>query len=133
MTFLAALWRVELRALLALLACAVLMAIYIAADAALGTTYRSASAGAALVAFSGTLFFGLPLAAIYGAPLYVWLMRTSALTWPRVLLVGALPAVPGAFIDREMAPLILVCGVVVAGLTHGLVLLRPLTMRWSGP
>ena len=131
MTFWSALWRIELRTLLAVLAAAGLMAGYMFFDS-MRTSYTGTS-GWAWIGFAGTLVFGLPVAAIYGAPLYTYLHRTSSLSWPRVLLVGALPAAPMAVVDREVALLFLICGVFVAGLTHALVLLRPLTRHWSRP
>jgi hypothetical protein len=109
------------------------MAIYMAIDGTLNASYQSAAAGWAWIGFAGTIVFGLPAAALYGAPLYVFLMRNSTLTWPRVLLIGALPSAFIAIFDREMAPLFLICGVLVAAGTHMLTQLRPLTRRWSGP
>jgi hypothetical protein len=109
------------------------MAIYVAIDAILNVSYQSTTAGWAWIGFAGTMFFGLPIAALYGAPLYVFLMRNSTLTWPRILLVGALPSAFIVIFDREMALLFLISGVLVAAGTHFLMQLRPLTRRWSGP
>jgi hypothetical protein len=133
LTYWSTLWRIELRALLVVLVCAVLVAIYGAVDGVLNAPYQSAAANWAWIGFAGTMIFGFPVAALYGAPLYVFLMRNLALTWPRVLLVGALPSALVAILDREMAPLFLICGVFVAAGIHALSHLRPLTMRWSGP
>lgn len=133
MTFLSALWRIELRTLLAVLVCAILMAGYMAIDASLSSTNYSGVGGWAWIGFSGTIIFGLPVAALFGAPLYVFLMRRSALSWSRVLLIGTLPSVLIAILDREMAPPFLIGGMLVAGITHALTTVRPLTMRSSGP
>jgi hypothetical protein len=133
MTYWSALWRIELRILLAVLVCAMVMAVYMAIDASRSSTSYSAAGSWAWIGFTGTIIFGLPVAALFGGPLYALLMRSSALTWPRVLLVGAAPSAPIAFLDREMASLFLICGLFVAGATHALTLARPLTMRWSGP
>jgi hypothetical protein len=109
------------------------MAGYMAIDASLSSTNYSGAGGWAWIGFSGAIIFGLPVAALIGAPLYVFLMRRSALSWPRVLLIGALPSVLIAILDREMAPLLMIGGMLVAGITHVLTTVRPLPMRWSGP
>lgn len=129
MTFWQMLWRVELRALVALLICAFLMALYGLVD-----SLRASAAGSAVVLtpldaawslFLYTLVFGLLPAAIYGAPVYTLLRHNGLASWLTVVLIGAAPSVVMFLIGErdlksDMTGWFLICGVAVACLTHAL-------------
>jgi hypothetical protein len=134
MAYASIVWRVEFRALFGLLACSVAMGLYIGILSATAGA-ASATQGVAVGWMTGvsTFFLGFIPVTLVGVPLYSYLLYRSRATWLNVLAVGALPAVPIALFSLSVAWLILLCGLLVAAITHVLVLARPLTMRSSGP
>jgi hypothetical protein len=134
MTYASILWRVELRALLGLLACSIAMALYFGVlSAAAGAASGPQGVAVAWMIGSSTFFLGFIPVTFIGVPLYSYLLYRSRATWPNVLAVGALPAVPVAIFSYSVAWLILLCGLLVAAVTHVLVRARLLTARSSGP
>jgi len=125
MTYASILWRIEFRAFLALAVSATLVGLYL----------DIASEAKAIGWYFGTSIFliGLVPVVFFGAPIDSYLLYRSRASWLLVLIVGAIPAIPIALFSTAVASLIRVCGLLVAAITHGLVLARPLTMNWSGP
>ena len=134
MTYASILWRMELRALFALLVCAIAMGLYLGMLSAIAGA-ASAVGGAAVGWWTGisTFLFGFLPVTLFGAPLYSYFLYRSRASWLNALTVGAIPAVPIALFSLDVAWLVLLCGLVVAAVTHMLVLARPLTTRSIGP
>ena len=135
MSFADLLWRVEVRALMALAICSALVALYMSV---VSTVFGAASVAQAMTSvaslmFMGTFMFGFLPTAAWGAPAYAYLLNRSKATWPRVLLVGSVPGLLLAPFSVDIAKLVILCGLIIASITHVLVLARPLTMRSSGP
>ena len=74
--------------------------------------------GTAQVSFLGTFIFGALPVALYGAPVYVWLSRTSRANWRSVSLVGLVPSLLLLLVHVELGALALLCAPTVACLTH---------------
>jgi hypothetical protein len=74
---------------------------------------------AAALTFQVAFLVGLIPVAIYGAPLYTWLQRKHLLTWPRVVILGALPGVVLVPFEWSFGAVAVPCGVAVSSLTHG--------------
>jgi hypothetical protein len=135
MSFANLLWRIEVRALLALAICGGIVALYMGVSS---TLFGAASGAQALTSvaplmFMGTFMSGFLPTALWGAPAYAYLLHRSKATWPLVLFVGAVPGLLMAPFSVDIAKLIILCGLITASITHMFVLARPLTMRWSGP
>jgi hypothetical protein len=75
---------------------------------------------AAALTFQAAFLVGLIPVAIYGAPLYTWLQRKQLLTWPRVVILGALPGAALVPFEWSFGAVAVPCGVAVSCLTHGL-------------
>jgi hypothetical protein len=103
--------RAEIRALAALAAVSLALAIGYALSG-------SASAGA--VTFQVAFVIGLAPVVIYGAPTYAWMQQRRALTWPRVVLLGALPGILSLPFALTLGLVALAAGVAVSCVTHRL-------------
>jgi hypothetical protein len=115
-----ALVRAEMRSLAALFGVSLTLAVGYALLVRMSAGNYMASTSAVALTFLLSFLIGLIPVAIYGAPIYAWLQHKQFLTWPRVILLGALPgavAVPFAWSFGATA---LACGVAVSCLTHGL-------------
>jgi hypothetical protein len=115
-----ALLRTEMRSLASLfgvsLAVAVGYALLVWANS--GSYTGPTSAG--VLAFQFTFLFGLIPVAIYGAPLYAWMQHRGLLTWPKVVILGAVPGAVSVPFSWSFGVTALACGVAIACLTHGL-------------
>jgi hypothetical protein len=138
MAFIGKLWRIELSALAALLICAVLMAAYGFFDAlraqATGSSPLLSPLSAAWVGFAYTGTIGVLPVILYGAPAYTFLNCKRAASWWAVLLVGLVPGVGVSFLERDLGGFFIVCGILVACITHFLsthvfISVRALTSR----
>lgn len=101
----------EIRALVALAAVSLAMAVGYA---------LSGSVSQGLVTFQVAFMIGLAPVVIYGAPIYAWMQRGRALTWPRVVLLGALPGTLLLPFSSTFGLVALAAGVAVSCATHRL-------------
>ena len=106
---------VELAALLGLLSVATAMAL--AGFLSTGTAFQN-PADAAKTFFLATLYFGVVPVVLLGAPSYFALIRYSQPRWPHVLLIGVAPGILALPLDLVLGSTAIVCGVVVASVTH---------------
>ncbi len=120
MKFSQVLVRAEMRSLAALFGVSLALAVGYALLVRMSAGNYMGPTSAAALTFQFSFLIGLVPVAIYGAPIYAWMQHKQFLTWPRVILLGALPgavAVPFAWSFGATA---LACGVAVSCLTHGL-------------
>ena len=119
MTYAQRLWRSEVAGIGALLACATVVAMIAFADAVrIGPTSLMSSRWAASAGFAYTVAIGALPAILYGAPLYALLAHKGRATWPAVIVLGMAPGLLVLPFDPWVGGWALVCGVVVAGVTH---------------
>ncbi len=100
--------RVQGLGLIAVTACACLMALY--------GWYVLPKA--ALSLFFYTLGIGTPVLLFYLAPAYALLHRNQRVTWTRVLALGVLPGVAASLASADLGTLLIVGGAFVAVATH---------------
>ena len=127
MTFWQMLWRVELRAVVALLICACLMALYGLVDSlrasAAGSTLLLTPFGAAWLGFGYTFAIGALPVILYGAPVYAFLRYKDLASWLAVVLVGVAPGIIMFLIGArdlksDLTGWFIIGGVAVACVTH---------------
>lgn len=81
-----------------------------------GSVIGPLSAG--LLALEFTLVFGLLPVVVFDAPIYTWMRRRRALSWPRVIALGAIPGIVALPFGLSFGATFVCCGVSVAYLTH---------------
>ena len=118
--------KTEAVALLALVAAAALVAGYGAYDASVHRGMISA-AGSARIGFLGTLMFGFLPVTVMGVPTYIWLVNRHYVTWPRVIVASAIPAVFLSLVNLGLGLFALLCGIFIASATH------VICKRWVSP
>jgi hypothetical protein len=127
MTYWQLLWRVELRAVTALLIGALLMALYVFADSlrasAIGSTMLVTPLDAAWGGFLYTIFFGVLPVILYGAPLYAFLRYKNMATWLSVVLAGVAPgivmySIGARDLKSDLTGWFIIGGVVVSCVVH---------------
>ena len=101
--------RAEIRALLALAAVSLVIAVGYA---------LSASAWTGVATFQVAFLIGLAPVMIYGAPTYAWMQQRRVLTWPRVVFLGALPGILSLPFALTFGLVALASGVAVSCVTH---------------
>lgn len=117
------LWQSELSALVALLVCATIAALYGFVDGQriAATTSESllSPLEAAKFSFLYTLAFGVLPVAVYGAPFYAAARSLRFPSWKTATLIGLLPgAAICLFGDRTLGSWFLGMGFAAAALTH---------------
>ena len=117
MTFLQHLARTEAVAVVALLAVATALAIVFAIQAASPGDLFS-PIGAALVVFAYTMAIGGAPAAVFGAPLYAWLLSTDRSSWAAAVAIGVVPGLVLLLVAIDLGLWSIGCGVTVAVATH---------------
>jgi hypothetical protein len=121
MDFLRQLGRVQLWALVSLIAVAAVAAGSCAAFTAMWSGASLSPAQAALLFFVYAMVVGCGPALLLGAPAYAVLRRYRRATWWTALAVGCAPGLCLLLVvDRRFALLALACGAAVAAVTHGL-------------
>lgn len=123
MSFPQILWRVELRAILALLLCAVAMGFYeLAASlraSAAGYTLLLSPSDAGVGVFLYAIVFGLIPVVVYGAPIYAMLYQNQLLSWPAVVTVGIVPGfLVFLIVEKDLGIWLMAGGVAVGCTTH---------------
>jgi flagellar biosynthesis protein FliQ len=105
-------------AFVALLLVAIVFGVIVAIESAVQQNSFRGLVSSAMDAFLPTMIIGTLPAIFYGAPAYVLLLRKKWARWYWVLVVGVLPGILGLPLDKLIAPYGIVCGGVVALLTH---------------
>ena len=109
---------VELYSLIALLLVSALMAGYCALESVLRSNSMLGPWPSAQIGFFYTLFFGAPVAVLFGAPIYYFLARAEKAFWPQILLAGLAPGLLLIFFDYSLGSIAIICGITIAALTH---------------
>lgn len=124
MTYFGILWRVELRAVVALVVCSILVAVVLAVGEVLRpTTLLGPGLTTVWIGFGYTSTLGILPVVFYGAPIYALLRRFDFASWPTILSVGVFPGatlyVCEQFTNVDfMAGWFMTCGVAIATITH---------------
>lgn len=118
MRFWQALLRAEMRALAALVGVCGVFATGFSLTSLVTSGNHSSSPWEGLLAFQIAFIFGLVPAAIFGAPIYTWLQRKDALTWPRVIVLGAVPGLVSLPWGWTFGATVVLYGVAVSCMTH---------------
>jgi hypothetical protein len=112
-------------ALVALLAVAGAMGAYGAIDSAADANPLFGPSDSFMLGFVGTLWFGVPIVVVIGAPAYFILLQQGLARWPYILLASAVPGFIVWCVSEELGFWAILCGVAVASLTH-------VVYRWVG-
>ena len=72
----------------------------------------------AWVGFAYTLSIGTVLVVFFGALVYFMLLRRGLVNWPSLIALGAAPGIVLLFIAGLLGVWAIICGTVVAGMTH---------------
>lgn len=127
MTFWQMLWRIELRAVAALVICACLMALYGIVDElrimAKGVSPLISPIDGAWLVFAYTIAIGVLPVIFYGAPIYAFLRHRGLASWLAVALIGIAPGVVMFLVGArdlksDLTGWFVICGIGVAVLTH---------------
>lgn len=117
MSYVQAMLRVEMRALLALFTVSMVAAVGYAFALMFGSSaYPPLSIG--LLTLQFTFIIGLVPVAAVGAPIYTWMQLKRRATWPLVVALGALPGAVALPFAWSFGATALACGVAVSCLTH---------------
>ncbi|MEO7862491.1 MAG: hypothetical protein ABIU05_19065 [Nitrospirales bacterium] len=101
---------VELAALTSLLIVSAVMGVY---AANIEGNWNSAQ-----FAFALTFIFGTIPALVFGAPIYLLLLRGCMARWPYVLLLGVIPGSLALFFETSIGLLSIISGTLSSALTH---------------
>jgi hypothetical protein len=120
MNFLRLLARVELRAIASVLAVGAAVSLYAYATALLSPGSMLPASDWPKLTFLYVAIFGLPAAALVGAPAYAILKAKSLASWPAVIVLGLLPGAGILLATRgeDLGLWFIGCGVAIACLTH---------------
>lgn len=118
MTFGSILWRVEIRAVFALLVCALLVGALGFADAAMSTYSLLRPADAAWIGSSYTFLIGFVPVVAFGSPIYALLVYRKSASHTGATLIGIFPAIVLFWYDANLAAWCVACGAAVALFTH---------------
>ena len=72
----------------------------------------------AILVFQYTLALGFFVVLLFGAPIYAYLSFRRWINWRWVLILGILPGVLLLFVDMHFGRFGVVCGLVVASVSH---------------
>ena len=117
MTFLQHLAKTEAVAIAALLVVAAALAVLFAVRAASPADILS-PIGAALVVFAYTMAIGCVPVAVFGAPLYAWLLFHGRSSWAAAIAIGLLPGLVLLLVAIDLGLWSMGCGAAVALATH---------------
>ena len=126
MAFLKLLGRIEIRAVVATLIVGALAAL-----AAMILEFATPAQGmfspydSAYLAFVYAAMIGVPLAMLYGAPLYALLSYKALASWPAALAIGAAPGIAVWLLAENEQPL----GMVLAGYGLAAALITHFSLR----
>ncbi len=109
---------IELIAILSLLFAATGMAAYGAIDSISHDNSLINPAGSAWLVFAYTVVIGAVPVIFFGAPIYSMLLRRGIATWLNVFFLGVTPGVLLLFVDVSLGFWGILCGTVVASITH---------------
>jgi len=109
---------VEIAALLALLVVATVMAFLGSGVPGNHATAFQSSVEGAKAFFVATLFLGVIPVVVVGAPIYFALLRHGKPRWIHVILLGIVPGLAAILLDTYIGAFAIICGVIVASLTH---------------
>ena len=110
--------RVEVTVALSLLTAATVMAVLGAAPFGSPGTAFQGSGDAAAFYFTSTLLIGVVPAIALGGPLYFLLLKHREARWLYVIMLGVSPGLVFLPFDFLLGTLAIVCGLLVASLTH---------------
>jgi hypothetical protein len=120
MNFLRLLAKVELQAIVAVLAVGAAVSLFAYATALLSPASMLPASDWPKLTFLYVAIFGLPAAALVGAPAYAILKAKRLASWPAVIGLGLLPGAGILLATRgeDLGLWFIGCGVAVACLTH---------------